>query len=207
MAFRFRAGGQNTWKKLTKRERPTLRHVSIDGWGNEGVERVLAAAPNLHSLSIAGAECYMKSTRHACLNTLSIIADRFDGLPEPLLKSEFPELARLHLRFRVEYAGADALAPLLQDRLFPNLSCLGMTFCFFADEFVAAFSQSPLLPRLKVLDLSHSQLTAVGARTLHKCAAASGHLHSLKLDRNLIDANSAARIREALPNASVEDQR
>jgi len=198
---------QLAWRQLAKRQRPTLRHVSVEGRERRyRVDRVLTVAPNLQSLIISGDDCSMNMAQHFALNSFSIAADHFEGLLPPLLESDFPRLERLHLRFREEYS-SDALMPLLQEPTFPSLRRLEMTFCFFANKLLAALSQSPLLRQLRVLDLSHGQLTAGGAKTLLEHAGAFAHLDSLKLDRNLIDTDSAARIREALPQASVDDQR
>jgi hypothetical protein len=62
-------------------------------------------------------------------------------------------------------------ALLFTDTLFPNLRSLGLRNSEIANDLAIALSQSPLLERLRILDLSLGWLDDIGAMALLNCPA------------------------------------
>jgi hypothetical protein len=96
------------------------------------------------------------------------------GLPAVVVRqvaaAELPELTHLELWLGDSNYGADwqfeDLAPILAGDRFPKLEVLGLRNSERADEVAAAVARSPILERLRVLDLSMGNLGDEGGRAL-----------------------------------------
>ncbi len=63
------------------------------------------------------------------------------------------------------------LAPILSGKIFPKLYYLGLRNCEYADEIATAVVNSPIINKIKILDLSLGYLTDAGATALLNCPA------------------------------------
>ena len=87
-----------------------------------------------------------------------------------ITSSTLPELEHLELWLGDDAYGANTeivdLAPIFSGRLFPKLERLGLRDSQLSDAIAVAISHSPLLERLRVLDLSLGTLSDDGAAAL-----------------------------------------
>jgi len=142
-------------------------------WINQtNLSPLLAAFPNLQSLSIKGSqELSLEPLVHEKLQELVIICG---GLPksviEEITSAKLPELKKLELYLGVEDYGFDGgvedVLPLLQGDLFPKLTYLGLKDSEIQDEIAIAIADAPILDQLDVLDLSYGTLTDEGGKAL-----------------------------------------
>jgi predicted DNA-binding WGR domain protein len=128
---------------------------------------------------------------------------------ESIAAAAWPSLERLELWLGAGDRGAIAtirpLQPILDGTRLPVLRHLGLVNSEHARDLIDALARSPLLPRLRSLDLSRGTLYTAGELLAN--AAAFTHLESIALGRNYLSDDDCDRIRNALPNANVDDQR
>ena len=136
------------------------------------VSPLLAAFPQLEELRIRGAnELDFGTLRH---DRLRVLAVECGGLPARIVESvsnaELPQLEHLELWLGDENYGREVgpehFERILSGELFPRLRHLGLRNAENADAIAAAVAKSPLLKRIRVLDLSLGTLGDEGARAL-----------------------------------------
>ncbi|OBZ08554.1 hypothetical protein A7975_26055 [Bacillus sp. FJAT-26390] len=142
-------------------------------WINQtNLSPLLAAFPNLQSLSIKGSqELSLQPLVHDKLQELVIICG---GLPKSVLEeiasARLPELKRLELYLGVEDYGFDGgiedVLPLMKGELFPKLTYLGLKDSGIQDEIAVAIADAPILDQLDTLDLSYGTLSDEGGEAL-----------------------------------------
>lgn len=142
-------------------------------WINQtNLSPLLAAFPNLQSLSIKGSqELSLQPLVHEKLQELVIICG---GLPKSVLEeitsAKLPELRKLELYLGVDDYGFDGgiedVMPLLQGDLFPKLTYLGLKDSEIQDEIAIAIADAPILDQLEILDLSYGTLSDEGGKAL-----------------------------------------
>ncbi len=180
------AAGELVEALVTNRKRmPNLRalffgditydecEISCISYGD--ISALLPAFPKLEEFRIRGtANLTFGKIVHRNIKSFAIESG---GLPEALLQevwaAELPKLEHLELWLgSPHYEGiADpaTLEPLLSGRLFKKLKYLGLRNSEIADAVARAVTQSKLLERLQVLDLSLGNLGDVGAEALLTC--------------------------------------
>ena len=130
------------------------------------------AYPKLEILHLRGGnQLSLGELKHDHLQTLII---ECSGLPVSVLKelarSQLPALTCLELFLgSAEYGWngtVDDVRPLLSGELFPSLEYLGLCNSEIADDVAVAVAESPLLERIKVLDLSLGTLGDAGVKAL-----------------------------------------
>ena len=165
--------------------------ISWIQWGD--VSALLPAFPKLEEFRIRGASNLTFGTiRHKTLKSFAIESG---GLPMHLLEevwaADLPSLTHLELWLGTpSYEGIGnviPLQPLLKGDLFPNLTYLGLRNSDIADEVAAGIAASPLMERLRVLDLSLGNLGDDGARAL-LANPATKSLDSLLLSHSYLSA-------------------
>lgn len=128
-----------------------------------------------------------------------------------ILEAHWPKLEHLEVWFGDENYGAEPtaeeVAPLLEGKGLPGLTSLGLCNFAFADALVERLVSSPLLPRLKRLDLSKGCLTAEGAQVLARHRDRFAHLEALDLSQNLLSEEAQAELQAALPRVQLDRQR
>ncbi|MGC4121993.1 MAG: hypothetical protein QM765_46915 [Myxococcales bacterium] len=127
-----------------------------------------------------------------------------------VLAARWPRLEKLELWLGTEEYGTgcsvELLRPLLDGKVPPSLKHLGLVNCEFAPEELTALLRSKVLRQLEVLDLSKGVLMDQDVEILLANQGAVRHLRRLDLSENLLD-ESVARLKEALPNLEVGEQR
>jgi hypothetical protein len=86
-----------------------------------------------------------------------------------------------------------------------RLRHLGLQSLVFDDTMIGVIAAWPGLAKLASLDLSGGTLSAFEA--LVRAKKAFSHLTTLDLSRNLLEAPALKKLRTALPNAKLDDQR
>jgi len=133
---------------------------------------LFSAYPELESCCARGATGLgLGSLKHDRLKSLII---QSGGLGAEVVRevaaAELPELEHLELWLGTDEYGGDAtvddLAPILEGGLFPKLQYLGLRDSQIADEIARAVATSPVIERIRVLDLSMGTLGDEGAEAL-----------------------------------------
>lgn len=118
-----------------------------------------------------------------------------------LARARWPRLEELRITFGgYAHAIGRELVALVARTDLPALAHLALVGYQACDELVDALVGSPVLARLRVLELTHGVLTDRGARTLLAHAGAFAHLDRLDLTgSSQLARATVARLRRALP--------
>ena len=133
------------------------------------VSPLFAAYPQLEHFRVRGGNGLRLGTlRHAHLKSLVVESGGLDAsVVRDVTSSELPALEHLELWLGDENYGGNAeiidLAPLFTGKLFPNLAYLGLRDSQLSDAIAVAAAHSPVIERLRVLDLSLGTLSDNGA--------------------------------------------
>lgn len=166
------------------------------------VTALFDAFPLLEHFRVRGGSGLVVGTlRHQNLRSLVVESGGLEAeVVRGILASELPRLEHLELWLGDEGYGRtatmDDLAPLLRGDAFPALRSLGLRDCQGADELAAALANSPILERIKVLDLSLGDLGDTGARALAESPGVA-RLEKLDLHHHYVSPEVIAAI-EAL---------
>ncbi|NVB39587.1 hypothetical protein G6O69_17225 [Pseudenhygromyxa sp. WMMC2535] len=172
--------------------------------------------PKLEMLELQGAFIELRHPRSARLRKLVL---HTGGLPgeaaESLAEAELPALEHLEVWFGTdEYGGtcnANHALGILQNPRFTKLEHLALANADFADELAAALAAQlrfpGLPPALRSLDLSMGTMTDAGAELLLPIAELLRRLGALDLSQNFLSPAMVSRLRLALPNARLDDQK
>lgn len=174
---------QISWTRLTDLS-PIYRHLT-----------------RLEELALSAGDVTLGAIDLPALRSFELVTG---GLPRRALASvaaaRWPRLVRLVLYLGTPRHGGDCeladLAALLADAaaLPSGLRTLGLCNCELADELVPVLARSPLLPRLRHLDLSRGTLGDAGAQALLEHAAAFRHLETLDLGQSYLAPDALAAL-------------
>lgn len=136
------------------------------------VSPLFEAYPQLEHFCVRGGQDLSLGTLHH--DRLKTLVVQTGGLSREVVgevaSANLPALEHLELWFGSENYGGDAtvedITPLLDGTRFPRLVYLGLRDSEIADAIAAAVVQSPLLERVRVLDLSLGTLGDTGAAAL-----------------------------------------
>ncbi|GAA5528151.1 STM4015 family protein [Herpetosiphon gulosus] len=179
----------------------TSEESEISWIEQDDLSPLLSAFPNLQHFAIRGANgLSLGSCQHSQLKTLVI---QSGGLPnrvvQEILHGKLPALEHLELWLGSDWYGGDVtltdLEPLLNGELFPNLKVLALRDCSFADDLAIAISQSKIINRIEVLDLSLGNLGDDGAKALLACPAIK-QLKLLDLHYHYIEQEIAQQFKQ-----------
>jgi uncharacterized protein (TIGR02996 family) len=142
--------------------RPSIRRLTLGDYRTRMpvLDRVWAKLPGLRELELLGPNIEIAGLASA-LPRLARLRLCCELDPTPLRAFEgppFPSLRTLELRLGGHdyFRSVETLDPLLAGRATPALEHLAITGIADGDELIAALAQSPLLDRLRILDLSDS---------------------------------------------------
>jgi hypothetical protein len=187
--------------------RPTLRRLVFEYDGNEEMRSWTGAGdlrfvpdrfPGLRELAIdTGSVRLGPAFSHPVLEELTIRT--CDGLPDrvTIANADWPRLERLVLwmggGWNKKDVAATEFVPLLGGERTPRLRHLGLANNELLDELCALLARSPLLRRLRSLDLSLGTMSDAGAQAL----AASGvtGLDSIDVTDNFLTNAGLAALR------------
>lgn len=137
----------------------------------------LHALPQLEEFVVRGGNgLRLTALKHATLRSLTIQSGGLSAdLVRDVVQARLPALKNLTLWLGCDSYGAtysiDDLAPLLSGNAFPQLEYLGLMNAEKADDIAVAVAASPILDRLKGLDLSMGTLSDKGGLALLKSSA------------------------------------
>jgi hypothetical protein len=123
--------------------------------------------------------------------------------------ADLPTLEHLELWLGTpEYGGDTAIAdlePLLSGTRFPSLRYLGLRDSAIADQIAFAIAQSPVLDRIRVLDLSLGTLGDEGAAAL-LASPLVARLEKLDIHHHYCSDETVARLRQLGIEVDVSEQ-
>lgn len=166
------------------------------------VSPLFDAYPKLEHFRVRGGNNLRFGTlRHERLKSLVVESGGLDAsVVRDITSSHLPSLEHLELWLGDEGYGANAeivdLAPLFNGRLFPKLSYLGLRDSELSDAIAVAVAHSPVIERLRVLDLSLGTLSDDGAAALLSSPAAA-RLELLDIHHHYCSDEMIDRLREA----------
>ncbi len=212
------ASGQPNYETVVAamaRAKPmALRRLVIDSggyqlsWTSTGnLGPLLAVTPHLVTLEIEmgdielGDALDLPKLQSLCLETGGLRRNNI----EAIAKAKWPSLVELVLFLGTERYGADATAAdveALLDNEFPKLERLALCNSEIPDAIVRTLAKSPLLARLKELDLSKGTMTDEDARPLVESFAKFQHLEKLDLSENYLSPATTA----VLGSANCDEQ-
>ncbi len=182
--------------------RPTLRELFIGdttmeqqelSWTRAGdLAPINALFPNLRRLKVrAGSMSLANALAYPKLESLVI---ECGGLAAEnvcaIAAARLPELTELEIWFgRDRYGGNSTIVdivPILQGEKLPKLTRLALRNCEFTDEICEIIGATPIIARLRELDLSMGVMTDAGAADLVKQRAELAHLAKLVVDDNYL---------------------
>jgi uncharacterized protein (TIGR02996 family) len=201
---------------------PQLTWLAFDDFGPEEAElestpfgdlsRLWSALPSLEHLRVrSGAGGELGRIEHPGLKTFIRESGGLSSTElSAIVSARWPALEHLALWTGSTQLGAEvsaeALRPLLEGAGLPSLTHLGLINCERSRELVLVLLGSPLLPRLRSLDLSKGLVSDAEAELLIRNAQRLRHLTRLDLSENLI-ALARDDLAKALPNAHLGRQR
>jgi hypothetical protein len=181
-------------------------------WINQtDVSPVLEAYPDLEELRVRGGEGLAFGTlRHQRLRLLAIETGGLDGgIVRQVGQAELPALEHLELWLGSDnYGGTTTvgdLEPILAGERFPKLRYLGLRDAEIADQVAVAVGASPVLGRIKVLDLSLGNLSDEGALALASSPAVRG-LEKLDIHHHYCSNEMVARLKALGIEVDAGDQ-
>jgi hypothetical protein len=143
------------------------------------VTPLLRAYPHLQQFGVLGhGPLHLGPIQYEHLQSLVVEGDALgDGIVDEIMRSELPHLEHLEVWLSPDDTRDEPdhmlefLAPLFTGVLFPKLCYLGLRDTDISDEIALALAQSPLIERLRELDLSLGTLSDEGAEALIACPA------------------------------------
>jgi hypothetical protein len=162
---------------------------------------LFAAYPDLEHLGVRGSNGL--SLGKLALPRLQTLVLESGGLPGQVVRevaaASLPELTHLELWLGTDNYGGDStledLAPILTGERLPKLCYLGLRDSENADQVAAAIARSPLLERIRVLDLSLGTLGDEGAAALLESPAVA-RLEKLDIHHHYCSEEMVAKLQQ-----------
>lgn len=102
-------------------------------------------------------------------------------------------------------SSVETFGELFAGNLFPQLTTLALRNSQYANDIAAAVAASPLLERIKVLDLSLGALTDEGAQAL-AASGRLGHLERLDISFHYVSDEMVSELAQQTPNLVADDK-
>jgi uncharacterized protein (TIGR02996 family) len=162
--------------------------------------------PRLQTLVVHGAAITTGPIAHPTLANLELVTTELSSETlHAVAAIGAPKLHRLKLWCMYPFTTPDLHPFLARDDL--GLDHLGLYNTGDTDALCERLVASPLLPKLKTLDLSPGTLTDAGAQMLAKHADAFARLEVLDVSYNRLDVDGVRAISRLCPRVIAEDQR
>ncbi len=191
----------------------TEREQTEVSWTSAGdIARVAELFPDLHDLKLRIGSMNFDGARFPQLRRLVIESG---GTSKESVRA-IAAHASPHLEYLELWLGSsqyngdstvDDLASLFGGEKVPALRSLGLRNCEYTDAIAGALAMSPLLPRIRELDLSKGLLSAEGVATIVRHRDRFAHLAKLDVSESYLDDDSLAALRAIVPNLVAEDMR
>lgn len=199
---------------------PSAEHMDQDSWRRIGdISSIWKTAPRLTELRLKGSAGSDGGTPIRFgeidaphLKTLVFISGGLnEAAPKEIGAGKLPSLERLELYFgRDDYGNNCSMASLegiLSGKSLPKLQTLGLMNSEWEAELIDTVADSEIVKRIKHLDLSKGILADEGVEALIRNASKLRHLESINLDENFISEEAGERVKRALPNVNLGQQR
>jgi hypothetical protein len=188
---------------------PDLEILQLRGWLQSNVPLF---KPELEVLKIQRQNQAIspetRTVKHRTLKTLILEVNQLEQTHLAQicsLQCDSLEYLEITLRGKLEaQATLSSLAPVLSKKSFPNLTCLRLLCSKNSDAIAEAIAQSPLIERLRVLDLSLGNLSDRGASALLQCPAVA-HLHTLDVTETRLSPEMRTKLSQLPCHVSSED--
>ncbi|MBA3923565.1 MAG: HEAT repeat domain-containing protein [Nostocaceae cyanobacterium] len=161
---------------------------------------IFEAFPHLEVLKLNGCPTKDSFSKNICHDRIkTLIIETADNHKDSLAQTcdlNLPALEYLELwGGRCGYISniSDSLAPLITGKSFPNLSYLGLPSFEKTDWLVKVLADSPILNRLRIINLSKGTLTDTGAEFLLNSPAIN-QLHLLNVANNYLSTAIVKRL-------------
>ena len=191
----------------------TYEECEISWLVQSDMSPLLQAYPKLELLQVRGGDrlAFENPGTHNHLNALIIETGGLSrDTVHQIYQWKFPALNHLELWFGSEDYGGNCwdrdLPPILDGLCFPRLDYLGLRNSKFADEMIDRLVRSPLLERLRVLDLSMGTLGDDGAAKLLNCRAIA-ELDTLNVSENYLSESMVEQLRSLNITVIADEQR
>jgi hypothetical protein len=190
----------------------TYEESEISWIDQSDMSPLLVAYPNLEVLQVRGGNgLAFSSLHHEHLKTLIV---QTGGLSRNTIAQIFagnlPALEHLELWLGSDYYGGDSsvddLSPIVSGSLFPKLTYLGLCNSKYSDDIAQAIAQSPIIDRIKVLDLKLGTLGDEGAEALLNCPAVN-QLNTLNVAENFLSDETIERLKQLNVEVIADDQK
>lgn len=180
------------------------QHESEISWiENTEMAPILKVFPNLTHFGVSGgnnlrlSDLNQPQLKHLIVQAGGVSAE----LVRDVMTAKLPSLEHLELYLGTEEYGAtssaDDLAPILDGKLFPKLTYLGLKNSDYEDQIAQMVANAPVLDGLDTLDLSMGVLTDEGAKPLLASEKVKA-LKKLDVSHNYFSEEVIAQL-EALP--------
>jgi hypothetical protein len=168
-----------------------------------------SAFPQLEQFWVRGGnKLALGAIKHQMLDTLVV---QTGGMARTVLQEALAvdaPIRHFELWLGAEDYGADTsvadFADLFAGKLFPGLQTLALRNSEYSDEIAKGLAVSPLLDRLRNLDLSMGTLTDAGARALAD-SGRLGKLERLDISHHYVSPSVLESLRGATPNLVADD--
>jgi Leucine-rich repeat (LRR) protein len=154
---------------------------------------IINAIPNLKAILVRGGFHHESRKRikvfNECLEKLVVQTfGMSSSWVETITRYNLPNLKHLELNLGTKYFGTvenvSSFAPLFRGENFPKLEYLGLKDSDISDSIAYDLSGSPLLKRLKILDLSDGSLMDENAEVLINAVSSHPNIEKLDLSGN-----------------------
>ncbi len=197
---------------------PDAEFMDQDSWRAVGdLSGLWAIAPQLREVRLKGSGNDQESSRLGTVvapyleKFIHISSGLSKAVPRSLGAATLPELRHLELYVGQEDYGntctVKSFAGILEGKGLPRLEYLGLVNSEWERELIVALARSPLVKRIRTLDLTKGTMWREAAQALLEHAAAFRHLELLDLSDNYFDDEMAKAIKKAIPCANVDDQK
>jgi predicted DNA-binding WGR domain protein len=169
-------------------------------WIEQGdLSELWGAFPKLQTFAVRGGQnLSLGEVKHKSLKSLVV---QTGGLSSEVVRqiaaADLPALEHLEIWFGTENYGGNSgvgdIAGILDGKRFPKLQTLALKNCEWADDLAAAVATSPILKRIKRLDLSMGTLSDAGADALAKNPAV-GKLELIDIRHHYVSDEAVARL-------------
>ncbi len=181
----------------------TYEECEISWIKQSDVSPILSAYPKLQTLRIRGGEgLHFSRVQNSSLRELAI---ETGGLERSVLREiflcDFPNLEHLELMLGDGGYGFDGspedLQPVLSGRLYPKLQFLGLMNSEIVNDIAPVVVNSPIVERIKILDLSGGNLEDTGIASLQALADYK-NLKRLNISHHYCSEAAVSQLKAAL---------
>ncbi|MBZ0120751.1 MAG: hypothetical protein K8H88_27400, partial [Sandaracinaceae bacterium] len=205
------AESHEAYRALARSRHPSIRRLEMGRRPDVELKAspgpLARALPRLRELVLSGPVRNFETKDLLHLSRLELrAAEPWPETLPRLMSAEWPALEALVVWLGAKARAAE-LAPLFEGAIVPRLRELGLCDTTITNHVCRALARSPLLARLRAIDLSLGTMTDGGAAAIGAAAAAFAQVEALDPTSNLLTPIGEEYLRMAVPRARTEGQR